>query len=414
MIVAALFLSVYGSVPQQFQLFVMTPFPVIMHPVYATVSRFNGITQQDFFVVFCSSVLCMAFFICFALIAIYLGPLYGIIRENSTFGEVVREGDAKSKRWFRFRMHIQRSSEIAFFYENRSHSFLRSEGLLRWGAALCGLLLLSSASFAGIAYFASKELPLLTPPSIHWAVFVFHRADLMIHGFGLALAAILFSHPKNTTYQRLPFFRGRTCEVSRLDTIAFLLFTAFSTTASIKLHRFLSRKVRRRSERNDDFSCQLRVSVSLRELPITFIHIAIEGTIVITVAGLVVYTFQRLACLSTWSRSVTCVSVGAVYSVFFCTLPMFFAMLCLEVPDLRSIRLFADWAPTVAASSPIAVMFILFNGQIGPTFPKNVSTAPFFISHVTLFCLMLLGIRRGSRKLRRMYLTEPTGKAADG
>jgi hypothetical protein len=44
---------------------------------------------------------------------------------------------------------------------------------------------------------------------------------------------------------------------------------------------------------------------------------------------------------------------------------------------------------------------------MGPRFPSDVSTAPFYVVHGVLLGLTLFEIRRRGRKVRAMYLAEP-------
>lgn len=411
-IVTAMTVCVMGCFKLPFQPFLMTPFPALIHPVIAAIPELDDVSRNGFFPVFASCAVCMLGVICVSLTAISLGPLYGIIRENSTFGEVVREGDSKRKRWFRIRMHIQRSSEIAFFYENRSRWFLRNEGLIRWGLGFCGLLVLVSTTHFVFAVFLSRQLPAIGRSPMNWWIFEIHSFYLTIHGIALALAVLLFSHAKNTTYLRLPFFRGWTAEVSKLDTVAFVLFTLISTAESIATP-FLIEKYIAVPIGMTIFPTNIGQNMN-QGLQVDFVRIALEGSAVISVAGLVVYALQRLACLTTWMRTVTFASIAAVYSVFACFLPLFFAVVSLELQELRGIWPLQYAAPTVAAASPVTAIAILINGGLGPPFPPNISTVPFYVVHDLLLVLLLLGIRRTGSKLRGMYQAEPVRGTANG
>lgn len=213
---SAALIAELGCIPLEFQPFVLTPFPALIHPVYQSVPYYQNAIPTAFFPVFLSCAIGMTLVICVSLFAIYVGPLFGIIQENSTFGEVVRAGDSKRRRWFRMRPHIQRPSEIAFFYENRSEQFRRWEGLIRWGIGFCGLTLVSIAASAGLLWLVTF-VPVLRggnwPPWFRYEVSITY---LTIHGVGLVLAMLLFSHGKNSAYLRIPVFRGRMTEVSRL------------------------------------------------------------------------------------------------------------------------------------------------------------------------------------------------------
>jgi hypothetical protein len=108
----------------------------------------------------------------------------------------------------------------------------------------------------------------------------------------------------------------------------------------------------------------------------------------------------------TWIRSATFAAVGALYFIAICMLPVFFAMMFLEVPDLREIPLFSEWAPRLAMVSPITVELCLFH-EMGPRFPRDVSTVPFYVVHGILLGWTLFEIRRRGQKVRAMYLAEP-------
>ena len=130
-IVGATWLIGLGCVPEIANYLPFTPTPFLVQPVHEVLPHLT--TPPNPWRVFVSGVVGMGAIALTSLCALHLGPLYGVIRENSTFGEVVRRGDSRRKRWFRLRYHIQRPSELAFFYENRPGTFRRSEGLIRWG-----------------------------------------------------------------------------------------------------------------------------------------------------------------------------------------------------------------------------------------------------------------------------------------
>ncbi len=398
---AATVLAVLGCIPIPVQPFVLTPLPALLHPVFSSIPFLSGQVSTDFLPVFVWCAASMTALIGVSLFAIHLGPLYGIIRENSTFGEVVRQGDSKRKRWFRLRLHIQRPSEIAFFYENRGPAFRRNEGVLRWGVGFCGLLLLSSAALLTVLYFTSKFLAGWGRTG-DWWVYEFHAFYLSIHGCGLALGVLLFSHTKNSTYLRLPLCCGATAEVSRLDTSAFLLFALLSTAAAIATPYYFEQTF---AAPGGHTVFPDRIDAAYGR-PMDYARVAVEGSAVISVAGLVVYAFHRLACLLMWIKSAAFVGVAALYFSVVCMLPLFVAMLCLEVPELRNVQPFARWAPMLAMVSPITVVMSLFN-EMGSRFPRDVSAAPFYVVHSVLLALTIVEIRRCGRRLCAMYLTRP-------
>ena len=397
-------LSVLGCLPMPFQPFVLTPFPALIHPVFTAIPYFDGRITEGFLPVFLSCAVGMSAVAGTALAAIYLGPLYGIIRENSTFGEVVRTGDASRKRWFRLRLHIQRPSEIAFFYENRDESFRRHEGLLRWGFQLLALLAISGA--VSLVIFSLLSTGLATQGGMRWWVYDFHLFYLTILGCGLALATFVFSHAKNSMYLRVPFCFGKTVEVHRLDTTAFLIFLLFSTAAAIAtpivFDQFVAMPLGHTVFPEPTSFSQAR--------PVDYFRVAVEGSIALSTAGLVVYALHRLACQLTWLRSAAFAGVAGSYFIAVCLLPIFFAMLFLEVPQLRRVELFSDWAPVAAMASPLTVLMVLFN-EMGARFPSEISTAPFYLGHGVLLGATVLEIRRRGRKLREEYLLRSAAEA---
>lgn len=401
-ILGASILGGLGCIPLPVQPFVMTPLPALLHPVYSSIPSLDGQVPASFAPLFFASAGCLAAVIGVSLFAIHLGPLFGIIRENSTFGEVVRAGDSRRRRWSRLRPHIQRPSEIAFFYENRSAAFRRHEGLLRWGFGLGSLLLVTAVAYAVFLKLMSLYLTARFGGRGNWWVYEFHASSLTFHGFGMALAAAVFSHSRNTTYLRLPFAFGWRVEVSRLDTAAFLLFALLSTAASLALPYGFDQYC---ALPNGTTVFPEQMSVRQGQ-PMDYARLAAEGTTVISVAGLVVYAFQRLACLTTWLKSATFVGVGTLYFIVVCMLPAFFAMLFLDVPELRDVPVLSAGAPVVGMASPFMVFLHLFH-ELGPRFPPSASTAPFYLAHGLLFSAALFEIRRRGRKLRTLYLAGP-------
>jgi hypothetical protein len=190
-----------------------------------------------------------------------------------------------------------------------------------------------------------------------------------------------------------------------LDTAAFLLFALLSTAASAAVPYWF------------DQYCALPnggtvfpEGISVRQgMTMDYARIAAEGTAVISVAGLVVYAFQRLACLTTWLKSATFAGIAALYFIVVCMMPMLFAMLFHDVQELRDIPILSEGAPAVAMVSPFMVTMYLFN-EINPQFASSLSTAPFHLAHGVLLVAALFEIRRRGRKLRTMYLAGPVGE----
>jgi hypothetical protein len=140
-------------------------------------------------------------------------------------------------------------------------------------------------------------------------------------------------------------------------------------------------------------------------------QLSLQGTLMMTVAGLVIYACCRYVCLLTWVKSLAAACVAALYFFAICLIPLLFAVLFMEVAELRSIPVISEWAPTLSMISPFAVFLHLTN-DMGSRFPTDVSSAAFYVSHSIIFCLTVLAIRRRGRKVRQMYLEAPAGKTS--
>ena len=160
---------------------------------------------------------------------LFRSPLYGLIRDNSAFGEVVHSGDTRQRRRFSFRLHIQRPSEIAFFYQNRSLLLTRWEGLIRWGGSL---LLLGSFVVAGclLLAFAGKSLfASMTPAVAGNAAYVTEMVQMLYVAGQLGtaatavLAVLLFSRNRSTDSMPVRVIPGILLRAGTLDWLAFLL-----------------------------------------------------------------------------------------------------------------------------------------------------------------------------------------------
>jgi hypothetical protein len=388
-----------GCIPMQPQPFVLTPFPVLLQPVYASVSNLDGEVTRAFWPMFFACTGGIIGVIGLSLIAIHLGPLYGIVRENSTFGEVVRSGDSQRKRWVRLRLHIQRPSEVAFFYENRSPLFLRNEGLLRWGFGFAALSV--SATIACALFIYAFSYSVRRGVTHTWFAYEFHAFMLTIHGFSLAFAVIAFSHTKNTTFLRVPFVFGWKVQVSRLDTIAFLLFSGLSLAAAFLIPRWF-----------DQWSAPQGVTLfsthqTQGSRTVDFARVAVEGQVAFFIAGLVIYAWQRLLCLYAWMRSSAVLIVAALYFFGICLMPLLIGAMALELRELRDIPVLSDWAPELMMMSPFVMISWLFSEFVSPQFPADISTAPFYLFHYVLLSIALIGIHRRSGKVRATYLTPP-------
>ena len=401
-IAGAAVLCILGCVPMPYQPFILTPFPALMHSVYVAVDLPGISSPHSFFGVFAASAAAMLTVSAVALAAIYLGPLYGIIRDNSTFGEVVKTGDSKRKRRFRFRLHIQRPSEIAFFYENRGDAFRKHEGLVRWGTAMLSLLILAGLAWSLWISIVVRFFPTQATPNSPWDWFVyeFHFVCHLFHGIGLVLAVLLFSHARNTTYQRLPLIFGWKAEVSRLDTMGFVLFLLLSTATTIGVPMWFEQFVAIPGG-STLFPAQKFVS---QGGAIDYARISMEGTLALSVAGLTVYVLQRTVCLGLWMRS-TAFAAVAVFYLAVCIIPLVVGIVASEIPEWRSNPTIQQNAMQFAMMSPM-ILFLFLYRDLGPMYQQNLSTVPFYVVQGLIIVGSVLVMWRQSRRLRLEYRTQ--------
>ena len=383
-----------GCAPIPGQPFVITPFPALMHSVYVAVEASDYDLTKSYFSVFGSCVLGMSVITGIAFTGVYLGPLYGIVRDNSTFGEVVKPGDSRRKRRFRFRLHIQRSSEIAFFYENRGTAFRRYEGLLRWTATLLCLLIPVGLAWYFLLTANVDFLSTFNGANRNsWWVEEFHFLSHMIHGISLVFAVFLFSHARNTFPVRLAVLFGWKPRVSRLDWMGFLLFLCLSTVACIGIP--LTFDAYAAETAGATLFPLFRYGSEGTEMD--YLRVSLEGTLVLSLAALTVYLMQRMLCTYLWMKSLSLVLVACIYAGLICILPAFVGIFSYEMlrhPDYSMIR---EAGQPVAAMSPAIVLMNLYKGS--PQAWHQVSSLPFYVLHTLLITICFTHWWKRSRKL---------------
>lgn len=400
LIYAAGILCVLGAFPFSVQPFVLTPFPALMSPVYSAMDSPWLDDLPSFAGIFLSCTIGMSSVSLMALVAIYLGPLYGIIRDNSTFGEVVRAGDSRRKRWFRFRPHIQRPSEIAFFYENRGDSLRRYEGLIRWGLGLASLLLVTSLAWlALVSEFRRTVTSMAGNPSLwkYW-VFDFHLFCHVFLGCGLVMAVYLFSHARNTVFQYVPVVFGRKMRVSGLDTICFVAYLLMAFTATVGIPQWFD------LEFAQPFGLgvfHIGEIVPGENHP-NYLHVSVEGSCILLVAGLTLYLLQRTLCLIMWLKTGAMLSSALLYLFVVCIFPLMTGAMLHEFRSFREIPVLHSNAERIALMSPMTVMGMLYR-EIGQSFGYHHSTLPFYVFHGVLICGCLLSIRYLQPRLLKDY-----------
>lgn len=391
-----------GLIPIPVPVFVFTPMPALIYPLFQHIPNLQGSIPTDYLTVFFS---CLAGMSCLSLLAlggIYLGPLYGIVRDNSTFGEVVRPGDSKRKRWFRLRYHIQRPSEIAFFYENRSDRFRNWEGLLRWGAGLTAVIGIAALAYGIFGYFVLNFLVANINRNSDWWVYELHATNLIFLGFGLAIAVILFSHARNTMYQRIRFGFGKTASITTLNLSSLALSFSLLVGTALVLPWLLHTEVTQPAGHDlFDFSESYG-----QYRPVNFHRVWLEGVAILLICGVTVSVIHHMFCQTIWVKAAAVLSTAGFYGVGIVLLPMVVTFSFYNTPEIRQYPQLHDLLPTIMTVSPAAVFGFLFN-ELGRNGPQNLSTTPFYVSHFVIMVLLLLRIRYVRRQVKATYLSGP-------
>lgn len=314
---ASLFLSVLSLLPIPLQPGLVTPVPALLASVpqlmLAAAPMFGS--QIGYTETFVLTTVVMSAVIVAGLLQLHFGPLFGLIRDNSAFGEVVHEGDNRLKRRFRFRLHIQRPSELAFFYQNRSPLLSRWEGLIRWGGSL--LLLGSVAGFGCTLLFAGLRIMLIGTNAALAAnagyITSVVQAAYVAGQLGTAATAVaavlMFSHNRSTFSMPISVIPGIRLRVGTLDWFAFVLLLG-GTAAAVTLILL-----------DAAGPCRGLMSVA-REQPSEYVaqfanvdltRWAIEPQLIVVTAALTVYLMQRYLCLHFWSRIMTSILTGFLW-----------------------------------------------------------------------------------------------------
>lgn len=405
-IAGAAILGGFGAVPFGFNPIAVTPFPALVQSLYTSLPpNFFGITQpKGFWVHFVSCLTGMSLISLLALLALWVGPLYGIIKENSTFGEVVRPGDSRRKRLFRLRPHIQRPSEIAFFYQNRSDRLGRIEGLWRWGGSLTGLTALLCFAYACMSAIFLIPLGMAGGRgAIDW-IGGFHIMNFVIYSVSLVLAGFIFCHPLNTTFLQLPVFGRVRASTAFLDTFCFILFAAISTGLLELVPRAFDLM----------FAIPTGISVmypggaersSMSSVGFYPVEFMARLTPIILISALTIYALLRALCLQVWVKSMATVGVIGLYGMGLCAGPVIIMEAILEFQHLQFFRDMRPMMTDIATASPVMCGAVMFGED--HRIPPETPFGSFYIVHTFVILLALVSIYLSSRKVRKLYLADP-------
>ncbi|MBN2711926.1 MAG: hypothetical protein JXR97_05740 [Planctomycetes bacterium] len=147
-----------------------------------------------------------------ALVALLLGPVNCIVKENSTFGAIVLDGDMKKKSLFTKRFNLRRRSEISFFYENRTAFLTRWEGLFRHFGVLLTFTIIVVVACAFLNYYSQQ-----------FRQGEYYLASVWIYGIVMFAASLFFCNDRSIelTPQRIG---NRSYTSGRLDWFCYTIF----------------------------------------------------------------------------------------------------------------------------------------------------------------------------------------------
>jgi hypothetical protein len=279
-----------------------------------------------------------------------LGPVNCLVKENSTFGEVVMPGDTKRKRLFRMRFVLRRRSEVAFFYENRNPLLTKWEVPLRYGPvfALLGTSLLLTF---GIAHYYSYETRLQD----------FAALNLTLMCSGIVVSAFTFCSDRMTETTEMKFGRF-TFTKGAIDTVAFLFFaTAVSAIGywGIDLREAMELREQRTLGVSVEAFAWLRSTPDVRQ--VAYVR-AINGLCpFFFILGLEIYAMIRLLGCQFWERS------SAVFVTFIFTLALFGVPLggTLIFFSHRDLQPFAQSVAFLSVPSPIPLIVTTVDDYVG-------------------------------------------------
>ncbi len=398
-----------GGVQIPYQPFVITPLPALLRESYEVSSFFPQEYIRSYGSIFLSSVLVMGVACLSAMVGICVGPLYGIMRDNSTFGEVVLPGDSKRKRWLRLRYHIQRPSEIAFFYQNRSDVFRSWEGVLRWGSSLLLLLGAMAAVWGFYGYVMFQQYQAFRKSTQNFWSFFYMESNIgaeVIHGFTMAIGAIVFNHARNTVYQKVRCFGRFKATVSRLDWMSFLLILVLSSSLCYGLPTWLHESYGPPNEPvgipGPSFELQDTSDWYVKRYSgMNIWHVHLESTIILSICAMTIYVMLRALSLLTWVKTLA-VFVGAVAFVVVCMLGPFLLALFSRFLFTMEFDITREWA-WITMMSPVASLGVIYREMTGPMMEEQ-STWPFYLYHLTLITAFGLFIRQVGGTVKRNSL----------
>lgn len=392
--------GIFGGIPAAPQPMLMTPVPAFLQPVYAAIPMLaNHRPFESFWSVFAGCLACMSVISCVAALCIHLGPLYGIVKSNSTFGEVVKPGDASKRKRFRFRLHIQRPSEIAFLYQNRGSLLTRYEGLIRWGLGFSVLLLAVAIAETLRTYFTidlSRNMGSSDANANPRFAYGFHTIGLVRHGITLVLGIFLFSHSRNTTLQSVSVVGKKTATVSRLDWIGFLGLMLLSSAANIGV--FLSLEYSALLQNGFTLMPSSYTASSDYWRRISLPRLLYEGTLALNLCGLTAYLMQRWFCQKLWMKLVAFFWTYVAYGVLICGLPMLPLLIIEELSYRGNAGILRAIGAAIAMISP-GMQLAVIGGENSSRIPFHFFWWMFYLSQAAMLFVLIRAYKAGNRRL---------------
>ncbi|MDP6118728.1 MAG: hypothetical protein QGG53_43250 [Planctomycetota bacterium] len=343
---------------------------------YQFVINYRGATYQ------LSSLLLFAFnggllgLVCF--LFCLLGPVNCLVKENSTFGEVVMPGDTKRKRLFRMRFILRRRSEVAFFYENRNPLLTRWEVPLRY-LPICAILGTTILLAFGVAHYYSYELDLED----------FSGLNLFLMCAGLVAAAFTFTADRmtETTEMRCGRF---TFTKGALDATAFLFFAALVYAIGfwgINMREAFELSEQRSLGQAETAWSWLRSPPDVRE--VAYVKKVTKLCHFFFLLGLEIYALIRLMGCQFWERS-TSVFVMLIFLLALFGVPLGGTLVFFSHRDLRHL---AQSVAFISVPSPIPLIVATVDDYVGGEMGRLLDTGWYRVTPVfhSLLVLTLAG-----------------------
>jgi hypothetical protein len=372
-------LYLYGfNVADQYNPMVMTPAVTFVAPIYEIVHQADNLARP--YLLFAAVFIGFGvLFAALSLLHLIIGPLPGIVRANSTFGEIVFKGDAKRKSALRKRLALQRAAQILFFYENRPVWTERVDVRIRWGTAFAGILIVTIGAF-GILYRTASE-------------FNRHEYNVMlavITTCSLLLACIFFCETLNTETTLVRVREGKYWRAGSVDTLFAAIF--------FPLPLILSAITLALQELNAPTRWNGAGPTVKNTDGTTWAGANADTMLIIVACMFSYYAFFRWQTMKSWYRGGVIAISLVLYAVFFCLAPVMpLALVETSSSFYPAARAFQSISEQIAVLSPVMAIAATL-GEMPRSFDGLV-VAPIVLLHLAFGLLMARMAVRRHRKL---------------